>query len=243
MSAPVAWVTGSSSGMGRATALALASDGHAVALTARRTAELDSIAKDIRDSGGTAAVVPADLSEPGAATDAAQRVAAELGPVDLAVFSAGLNTKQRMWDSLDPGEFRRIVEVNLSAIAESVSALLPAMRGRGGGQIVLISSWAAWRHSPGAGVAYAASKTALGAIAETVNAQEGRHGIRACHLCPGDVDTDFLAQRPAEVSADARSLMLRPADVARAVAFVASMPPAVCINELVITPTANASYR
>lgn len=243
MTSRIAWITGASSGMGRATALALSADGWTMALTARRTETLDDVAGEIQAAGGSATVFPGDLAVPGAATDTAEKVTAALGPVRLAVFSAGLNTKRRMWDSLDPVEFRRILEVNLSSVAEATSAVLPSMRARGIGQLVLISSWAAWRHSPGAGVAYAASKTALGAIAETVNAQEGRHGIRACHLCPGDVDTDFLSQRPAAVSAEARTLMLSPDDIARAVSFVASSPASVCVNELVITPTANASYR
>lgn len=241
--APVAWVTGASSGMGRASALALAEQGHPVALTARRADQLKHTAHEIRAGGGRALVVPADLSRPGTATTIVKRVADELGPLGVAVFSAGLNTKQRMWDGLRPQEFRRILELNLSSIVEATTALLPGMRERAAGQLILISSWAAWRHSPGAGVAYAASKTALGAIAETLNAQEGCHGIRACHLCPGDVNTDFLDHRPKETSAGARAQMLDPQEVSRAVAFVAGLPASVCVNELVLTPTGGGSYR
>ncbi|MDT0143164.1 SDR family NAD(P)-dependent oxidoreductase [Microbacterium sp. PRC9] len=243
MTAPVAWVTGASSGMGRTSALALAEQGHPVALTARRADQLERTADEIRASGGSALVVPADLSRPGTASTTVKRIADEFGPVGVAVFSAGLNTKERMWDGLRPDEFRRILELNLSSIVEATTALLPRMREHATGQLILISSWAAWRHSPGAGVAYAASKTALGAIAETLNAQEGRHGIRACHLCPGDVNTDFLDHRPTEVPAGARAQMLDPQDVSRAVAFIASSPASVCVNELVITPTGGGSYR
>ena len=128
-------------------------------------------------------------------------------------------------------------------VVEPMELVLPSMRRSGRGQFVLISSWSAWRFSPGAGVGYSASKQALAAVAETINAQEGVSGIRACHLCPGDVDTGFLAYRPQQPNEDDRRHMLAATDVARAVSFVATSPADVCINELVITPTTNLAYR
>ena len=85
-------------------------------------------------------------------------------------------------------------------------------------------------------MAYAASKTALGALCRSLNEQEAAHGIRACHLCPGDVDSDFLSLRPQVPDAQARAAMLTSADVARAVMFVLESPPHVRIDELVISP-------
>ncbi|MDN5820683.1 MAG: SDR family NAD(P)-dependent oxidoreductase, partial [Brachybacterium sp.] len=99
-----------------------------------------------------------------------------------------------------------------------------------------ISSYAAWRFSPDAGTAYSASKTALGPLAATLNAQEARHGIRACHLCPGDVDSDFLDQRPLVPGDTDRAVMLTAEDIGRAVSFVLTSPPRVVIDELVISP-------
>ena len=99
-----------------------------------------------------------------------------------------------------------------------------------------MSSYSAWRFSPGAGVAYAASKTALTSVCQTLNAEEARHGVRACHLCPGDVDTDFLRLRPQVPDADARAVMLSPEDVARTVLFVLDSPAHVRIDELVVSP-------
>jgi len=87
-----------------------------------------------------------------------------------------------------------------------------------------------------AGVAYSASKSALRALCQTLNAQEAAHGVRACHLCPGDVDTDFLSLRPQVPGNEARSVMLRPDDVGRAVSFVLQSPPWVRVDELVISP-------
>ncbi|MGO1266220.1 MAG: SDR family oxidoreductase [Microbacterium gubbeenense] len=241
-SARVAWVTGAGSGMGAASAEALSTDGFAVALTGRGTEALESVAARIRGNGGMAIVVPADVTDRDELRSAIERVVRELGPPTTVVLSAGANTPRRHWDTLTSSEMREIVDVNLMGIVEPVELLLPAMRRAGGGQIIIISSWSAWRFSPGAGVAYSASKQALAAVAETINAQEGRAGIRACHLCPGDVDTGFLEYRPQQPTAADRGRMLAAADVARAVSFVAASPAGVCINELVITPTANLAY-
>ena len=95
--------------------------------------------------------------------------------------------------------------------------------------------------APDAGAAYSASKTALGPLVATLNAQENRHGIRACHLCPGDVDSDFLDRRPTVPGAGERAVMLSPEDVGRAVAFVLTSPPHVVIDELVISPAKPAA--
>jgi NADP-dependent 3-hydroxy acid dehydrogenase YdfG len=111
------------------------------------------------------------------------------------------------------------------------------MRAAGDGVIVLVSSYAGWAHSPNAGVAYAASKTALSVVSSSLNAQEGAAGIRSCHLCPGDTATDFLRLRPRVPDLDQQRTMLTAEDVARSVQFVLDSPPHVTIDELVITPT------
>jgi NADP-dependent 3-hydroxy acid dehydrogenase YdfG len=131
-----------------------------------------------------------------------------------------------------------VIATNLNAVLRMVDAVLPDLRARGGGQVVVISSYAAWRFTPYAGVAYSAGKSALAAVCQTLNAQEATHGIRACHLCPGDVDTEFLRLRPEAPGAEDRSVMLSPDDVGRAVRFVLESPPSVRIDELVISPVA-----
>jgi NADP-dependent 3-hydroxy acid dehydrogenase YdfG len=156
------------------------------------------------------------------------------------VLAAGVNTPQRLWRNQSMAGFEDIVATNLTSAVSVIDVVLPGMRASGGGQIVVVSSFSAWRFVPYAGVAYSASKTALAAICESLNAQEAASGIRACHLCPGDVDTDILEQRPQVPDAEARKLMLTPDDVARAVLFVLDSPPHVRIDELVITPVAQA---
>jgi NADP-dependent 3-hydroxy acid dehydrogenase YdfG len=238
----VAWVIGGGTGIGAAAAEALASRGVPVVVSGRRVGELSATVERIRAAGGAAWAVRVDVTDgPGVAAAAAD-IAAARGPIGTLVYSAGTNVADRFWDSVDPDAVAGVVDVNQQGAVRAVHAVLPRMRGAGSGRIVLVSSWAAWRHSPGAGAAYAMSKTALGVLAETLNAQEGAHGIRATHLCPGEVVTDILDTRPVPPSPAERERMLQPADVADAVAWIAGLPDRVCVNELVLTPTANASY-
>ncbi|HEU5485397.1 MAG TPA: SDR family NAD(P)-dependent oxidoreductase [Microlunatus sp.] len=231
----VLWVTGAGSGMGRAAAVA-AAPGRRIALSGRRPEPLAETASLVQSAGGEALVLPLDAREPEALAAAHDRLRASWGGVDELVLSAGLNAPKRTWADQSIAELEAVIDTNLTAVARIVDAVLPDLRERGGGQVVIVSSYSAWRFSPYAGVAYSASKSALASICQTLNAQEAAHGIRACHLCPGDVDSDFLDLRPAVPGPEARAVMLTPEDVARAVRFVLASPPHVRIDELVISP-------
>ena len=233
------WITGAGSGMGRATALRAARNDWAVALSGRREPQLEQLAAEIRDAGGTALVAPLDVQDRDAVRETARRLVAELGGIDALVLAAGLNAPQRRWEDQDLSEFDAIVSTNLTAVASTIDAALPHLRERGG-QVVVISSCAGWSFHPGAGVAYSASKTALGSLVRTLNQQEAARGVRACHLCPGDVATDFLDQRPSVPDAAARARMLSAEDVARTACFVLDSPAHVRIDELVISPVSQA---
>ena len=229
------WITGAGSGMGRATALRAARTGWTVALSGRRREVLEELAAEIREAGGSALGAPLDLQDREAVRGTAER----LGGIDALVLAAGLNAPKRRWDDQDLTEFDAIVATNLTAVASTVDAVLPHLRERGG-QVVVISSYAGWSFQPGAGVAYSASKTALGSLVRTLNQQEAAHGVRACHLCPGDVATAFLAQRPSVPDAEARARMLTAEDIARTASFVLDSPAHVRIDELVVSPVSQA---
>lgn len=229
------WVTGAGSGMGRASAVAMAPD-RRIALTGRRADALAETAELVERAGGEALVLPFDARDPDALAAAHERLRTSWGGVDELVLSAGLNTPRRTWADQSMTELEAVIATNLTAVARAVDAVLPDLRERSGGHVVVVSSYSAWRFSPYAGVAYSASKTALAAICQTVNAQEAEHCIRACHLCPGDVDSDFLALRPVVPGDEARAVMLTPDDVGRAVRFVLDSPAHVRIDELVISP-------
>ncbi len=230
----VVWVSGAGSGMGRASAVELARAGRRIALSGRRMQALEETAALVREAGGDALVLPLDVGRDDASA-AVDRIVQEWGRIDALVLAAGLNAPNRMWANQDIDEFERIIQTNTVGVARLVDAALPALR-EAGGVVVVISSYSGWTYSPMAGVANGASKTALGVLTRSINTQEAGSGVRACHLCPGDVDSDFLALRPNVPDAAARAVMLSPADVARAVMFVVDAPAHVRVDELVISP-------
>ena len=231
----VLWVTGAGSGMGRAAAVAAAARGWRVVLSGRRADPLDETARLVAEAGGQSLTLPLDARDPIELSAAHETIRATWGRHHDLVLAAGLNTPKRYWNDQALETFERIVATNLTAVARIIDTVLPDMRARGCGQIVVVSSYSAWRFSPHAGVAYTASKTALAAICQSLNAQEAGHGVRACHLCPGDVDTDFLNFRPEAPDAERRQTMLSPGDIAAAILYVLDVPAHVRIDELVIS--------
>lgn len=232
---PVVWVTGGGSGMGRASALTAASRGWRVALSGRRPDRLRAVAREVEGSGGEALTLAGDVRRIEDVTESAAAIERRWGRLDGLVLAAGANSPRRTWADQDLAELEDIVGTNLVSVARVVQLALPQLR-RSAGVVVVVSSYAGWRFSPGAGVAYSASKTALASLCQSLNAQEAASGVRACHLCPGDVDTDFLAQRPEVPGVEARSVMLTADDIARAVQFVLDAPAHVRVDELVISP-------
>jgi NADP-dependent 3-hydroxy acid dehydrogenase YdfG len=233
--APVVWVTGAGSGMGRAIATALGGSGRRIVLSGRRIDALEAAAAEIGTAGGEALVLPLDVGDATAVAEAPTAVRDRWGRLDGLVLASGVNVPDRSWPKLRIGELEQVVDTNLLGVARVIDAALPDLRERRG-TVVVLSSIAAWRFSPGSGVAYGASKTALAALCQSLNHDEAATGVRACHLCPGDVDTDFLDHRPQVPDAAARAGMLKPDDVARVVRFVLDSPPHVRIDELVLTP-------
>ncbi|MFS0713359.1 SDR family NAD(P)-dependent oxidoreductase [Microbacterium sp. 2P01SA-2] len=231
----VAWITGAGSGMGRAAALALAPD-RRLALSGRRPEMLAETARDVAAAGGEAIVLPFDTGDAGAVSAARDEIRGRWGRIDDLVLAAGLNSPRRTWGTQSVGEVEQVIDTNLLGVIHVIDAALPALRSSGSACVVVVSSFAAWRFSPVAGVAYSASKRALASVCETLNAQEAAAGIRVCHLCPGDVDTEFLRLRPEVPDAEARERMLTPDDIGRTVRFVVDAPPHVRIDELVISP-------
>jgi NADP-dependent 3-hydroxy acid dehydrogenase YdfG len=223
--------------MGRAAAVSAAANGWRVALSGRREDALLETERLITAAGGTAMMAPLDVRDGDQIARVHASITAAWGQVAGLVLSAGLNNPRRAWRDQRMSDFSDIVNTNLVSVAAVIDAALPDLR-QNAGTVVVISSFAGWRPSPNAGVAYSASKTALSALCDSLNAQEAEHGVRACNLCPGDVDSDFLALRPTVPDTDARAVMLTPDDIGRAVQFVLDSPAHVRINELVITPTA-----
>jgi len=231
-----ALIAGASSGVGAATARALADLGMDVALIARRADRLERLAGDVRASGRAAHALPADLARSGEADRAMGAALAALGSLDVLVYAAGINVRDRRLDALSIANWDAIIAANLSGAFYCVHAALPAMRARGRGLIVFISSVAASRPSALSGAAYSASKAGLNALATCINLEESDHGIRACTIEPGDIDTDLLDQRPRRPTPEQRTTMLRPEDIASLVAQVVRQPPNVLVQNLTVRP-------
>ncbi|NNJ11891.1 SDR family NAD(P)-dependent oxidoreductase [Chloroflexales bacterium ZM16-3] len=231
----VAVVTGAGSGVGRATALLLAREGWVVALVGRREAMLQ---ETIQLSGADgAAMLPliCDIGDPAEVVAMAER-AAQLGDVEALVNSAGTNTAARSLAELSTAEYHRIVDTNMHGAYYCAQAFLPAMRKRGAGTIINIASIAVLRASTVAGVAYAMSKFGMAGLTQTINAEERQHGVRACAIYPGEINTPLLDQRPSPPPPKVRTHMLQPEDVARCAMLAIMLPPRAVVEELVVMP-------
>ncbi len=239
----VAWITGAASGIGLAGAQALAEAGAMVVLSGRRADALQAAAEGIRADGGRAEVEPLDVTNAAAVAAVAERILARHdGRLDILLNSAGTNTPERFWRNLTPQGWRQVVGTNLDGLFLTTLAALPAMRARRSGLVINVSSWAGIHHPKLTGAAYNGSKHAVTAMTETINMEEGVNGIRACCLCPAEVSTPILDTRPQPPTAEERARMLRPQDLGRTIRFIAELPPAACLNLVVISPTWNRMY-
>ncbi len=238
----VAWVTGAGSGIGRSGALELAKAGARVVLSGRRRDQLDKVAAEIRSAGGDAEAVALDVADKAAVARAAEHILTRHGRVDILVNSAGINLPQRFWRNLTPESFEQIVGVNLNGALYCTHAVLPSMRARKDGLIINISSWAGRFETYLTGPAYNASKHAMAAMTASLNDEECVNGIRACVIYPGEVATPILKNRPKPPAPEEIARMLQPEDLGRTIRFVAEMPPRVCVNEILISPSWNRFF-
>lgn len=235
----VAWVTGAGSGIGEASALALAGDGAAVVLSGRRAEAIEATAETIRAAGGTAETAPLDIADKAAVAAVAAGIGERHGRLDILVNSAGLNVLERHWDQVTPEGWREVIGVDLDGAFYCTHAVLPGMRAQGGGLIIHISSWAGRYDTRLTGPAYNAAKHGLNAMNASLNIEEGKNGIRGCVICPGEVATPILDKRPVPVSDEDKARMLQQQDLGATVLFVARMPAHACVNEILISPTYN----
>lgn len=238
----VAWIVGGATGIGFATARLLGANGARIVVSGRRESELDKAIGALKEEGIDAVAQACDVASLKDVERAVERIREQVGIPDVLVQAAGINVPNRSWKTLDAASFAKVVDVNLTGVANVVATLLPLMRQNGGASIAVVSSWLGWRYASFGGAAYCASKTALASVVETLNDQEARNGIRATLVCPGEVATPLLATRPVPPSQEDLERMLKPEDVADAIAYAMSAPAHVCLNELVISPLWNRIY-
>jgi NADP-dependent 3-hydroxy acid dehydrogenase YdfG len=238
----IAWITGAGSGIGEAAAVALAREGATVVLTGRRREALEKVAAAIKAAGGTALVEPGDLALAETAPRIAASIAKHFGRLDILVNNAGLNVARRAWAELTAAGADEVMGANLHAAFYCVIAALPMMRAQKDGVLIHTASFAGRFVSPLSGPAYSAAKHAVVAMSHSLNMEECVNGIRSTVICPGEVATPILDRRPVPVSAEERARMLQAEDCADLIRYVATLPPHVCLNEVLITPTWNRGY-
>ncbi|WP_316163005.1 SDR family oxidoreductase [Bradyrhizobium sp. SZCCHNRI20481] len=238
----IVWITGGGTGIGEAGALALAAEGWTVIVSGRRMAALEAVVAKIAAAGGTAEAVALDVAKAADVQAAADAILARHGRIDLLVNSAGVNVPKRRWDDMTIEGWNQLVEINLNGVLYCMKAVLPAMRAQQDGTIINVSSWAGRHVSKMPGPAYTSTKHAVLALTHSFNMEECVNGLRACCLMPGEVATPILEQRPVVPSAAEQARMLQPEDLGRTIAFVANMPPRVCVNEILISPTWNRGF-
>lgn len=239
----VAWVTGGGSGIGRAAAIALSRAGATVVVSGRRREPLEQTVATIREAGEHAELEVLDLADKQQCYQAASAILQRHGRVDILVNNAAINVPTRHWDNMADGDFESVINVNLLGVYHCTAAVLPAMREQQDGLIINIASWAAVHNTFLSGAAYSTSKAALRTMTDTLNMEEGHHGIRATVISPAEVATDFAKQRETGGAAEgAYDIALQPEDLGETIAFIASLPVRACINDLVISPSNNRWY-
>jgi short-subunit dehydrogenase len=193
----VVFITGASSGIGRALSIELGRRGASLGLLARRREMLDELVSEVEQAGGRAVALAADVTDASAVKQAAGKLLESFGKVDVLIANAGVGATTHALD-LNADEFAKVVNINLLGAVNSVTAVVPQMVERGSGQLVAISSLAAYRGLPKSG-AYCASKAALSAIFETLRLDLRGTGVDVTIIHPGFIKTPLTSGRHADM--------------------------------------------
>jgi NADP-dependent 3-hydroxy acid dehydrogenase YdfG len=235
-------VTGASSGIGEATALALAREGAAVALGARRKDRLDELATRIDADGGTAHAFDVDIGDEVAARAFVAGAAEQMGGLDILVNNAGVMLLGPI-EGADTDEWRQMVNVNLLGLLYCTQAAMPLIRESGGGDIVNLSSVAGRTASMGSGV-YNLTKWGVNGFTEALRQEALHSGIRVTVVEPGFVATELQGHNKNPIVVEALEKMreqtgevLEADDIAGAILYAISQPKRASVNEILVRPT------
>jgi NAD(P)-dependent dehydrogenase (short-subunit alcohol dehydrogenase family) len=232
----VAWITGGGTGIGESGAIKLAEAGCQVVLSGRRAKPLEAVAAQIP---GDVSIEPLDVSDNESVIAVTERILKRYGQIDIGVFSAGINVKERNLPVITTDSWNDVINIDLNGAFYCCQAVLPSMRKNGGGVIINVSSMAAKGIGFITGPAYTAAKHAMNAMTASLILEERNNGIRATALCPGEVATPILDQRPIPVSPEDQARILQSDDLGEVIRFIAQQPPHVTLNEILINPTWN----
>jgi short-subunit dehydrogenase len=232
-----ALITGASSGIGKATALAFAKAGINVALVSRSLDKLEAVAEAAKHTGMQAKAYALDLANVSQVEKKIQAIALDFGGIDILVNSAGIAYTGALSET-PLEDWQQVINLNLTSVFQCIMGILPGMRDRGTGTIINIASIAAKQPFPSWG-AYSVSKAGLIALSQTLAQEERAHGIRVTAIIPGAVNTELWDSETVNVNLD-RSKMLTPEIVAESILHTALLPPQAVIDELTLMPSAGA---
>ncbi|WP_108990098.1 SDR family oxidoreductase [Streptomyces coelicoflavus] len=233
-------ITGTSSGIGEATALLLAERGARLVLGARRSERLAELVARIEKAGGTAVQIRTDVTRRDDLRALVALASEHFGRLDVLVSNAGVGTISPL-DDLRVEEWDHMVDVNVKGVLYGIGAALPVFRAQGTGHFITTASTAAFRVAPTMAV-YAATKFAVRAICEGLR-QEAGDFLRVTTVSPGATATDFAeastnTQVRAAITKMRDDIAIPPDAIARAIAFAIEQPAAVDVNDIVVRPTA-----
>lgn len=228
-------VTGASSGIGQATALAFARSGIHVALVARSQERLEAVARESAEKGVEAKAYCLDLARVEAVKEGMEAIAADFGPIDILVNNAGMGYTGALLET-PLADWQRTLDLNLTSVFECIRAIVPGMRDRKRGLIINVASIAAKNSFPQWG-AYCTSKAAVVALSNVLALEERGNGIRTVVICPGTVNTPIWDTDTVNADFD-RAAMLTPETVAESILYTALLPDSAVIEELTLMPSA-----
>lgn len=232
----VALVTGGGRGIGRAAALALAQQGMRVAACSRTLADVEGVAAAIRAEGGEAIALACDVADAAQVQAAVAAAEQALGPIDLLVNNAGVGTvRPTEVADYDLAEWDRIVNVNLRGAFLCARSVVRGMRERRRGTIINVGSITGHQSAPNV-APYGVSKFGLAGLTQALLAENHKYGVRVCAVSPGPTDTTIWDKKEVPIPAEIRAAMMRSEDVAEVIVYLASLPPGVRIDEIVVLP-------
>lgn len=232
-----ALITGASSGIGKATALAFAKAGIDVALVSRSQDKLEAITSTLQDVGVKAKAYCVDLANIEQVKANIEAIATDFAPLDILVNNAGMGYTNSILDT-PLSDWQYVMNLNLTSVLQCIQGVLPSMREQQRGTIINIASVAGEQPFPTWG-AYNVSKAGLIALSKTLAAEERSNGIRVMSICPGAVNTPLWDTDTVQVDLN-RSAMLTPEIVAQSILHAVMLPDSAVIESMTLMPNAGA---
>ncbi|EKQ67766.1 short-chain alcohol dehydrogenase [Leptolyngbyaceae cyanobacterium JSC-12] len=230
-----ALITGASSGIGKATAIAFAQQGIHLALVSRNQSKLEEVVQQISSYGVSAKAYVVDLQETHHVKERISAIASDFGAIDILVNNAGMGYT-RLLAETPLQDWEQVLNLNLTSVFQCIQAILPEMRQHQRGTIINVASIAGHQTFPNWG-AYCVSKFGLVALSKTLAAEEQANGIRVVTISPGSVNTPIWDTETVDADFD-RSQMLTPEIVAQTILYAALLPEQAVIEELTLMPNA-----